>query len=121
MVSVGYQSHNGIQVKHLQFGIESNAPITETAWNELNDNPCYYDGSNWRYLPGYVTHGSTSCITWIGDKLYRVGGETYTGVNKKSSWDDGVRWEYTGTTIADDSGMWSGGGIVSDSVATPYN
>lgn len=69
--------------------MESDERIYETQWEELNDNLCYYTGSNWYYTSGYVTHGDSAYITWIDQDTYRVGGETYTGVNKESSWENG--------------------------------
>jgi len=115
---VGRQQQTGVWVKHFQFGIESNIAITETNWRVRNINPSYYDGANWRYLPGHVTLGGE--ITWIGIDVYRVGNETYAGVNTYYTQNDQVGWQYTGVTIPDDTQLWSGSGIVSDIVRQPY-
>jgi len=87
---VGRQWHVDRYFKHFQFGVESNVTINETAWEELNDNPCYYDGSGWRYTEGRVCNGTSSWITWEGVYAYRVGGVTYTGVNTKYTSNDQV-------------------------------
>lgn len=117
---VGRRTHLGYPFKHFQFGVESNTRINETAWRELNNHASYYNGTNWLYLPGYVTWGTTSYITWIGTLPYGVGGEVYTGVNEYYAGRDMVCWSYNGTTIPDDSQLWSESGIVSDTVSKPY-
>ncbi len=116
---VGKQLHNGIYFKHLQFGVESPSTIT-TSWELLNSRPCYFDGIGWSYKAGNVTWGTTSCITWINDTPYLVGGQTYTGVNNSYSYNDTVCWKYTGTTISDNAQLWSGSGSVSNIVSRPY-
>ncbi|MBO8183539.1 MAG: hypothetical protein H0Z28_12260 [Archaeoglobus sp.] len=117
---VGTQYHNGKWFKHLQFGVEGNSIISETQWKELNEHIAYYNGYSWRYLPAYVTYGSVAYITWIGDNPYKVGGQTYTGVNLDYSSSDRVKWKYTGSTIRNEVTLWSGNGYVSDSVSKPY-
>ncbi|MBC7194653.1 MAG: hypothetical protein H5U37_03260 [Caldisericia bacterium] len=116
---VGKQIYNGRTYKHLQFGVESPSIIT-TSWELLNDNPCYFDGIGWRYDEGRVCYGTSSYITWIGNTPYTVGGQTYTGVNIFYSYDDCVCWKRTGTTIGDDSQLWSKSEVVSDIVNKPY-
>jgi len=120
---VGRRYHNGVYVKHFQFGVESNSRIYTTSWKVLNDNPSYYADGLWRYLPGYVCWGGggSSAITWDYAGTYCVGGLTYDGVNKDSSSNDMVRWKFTNSTIADDSQLWSGSGTVSDVVTKPYS
>jgi hypothetical protein len=124
---VGDQSQMGLEFRHFQFGVESNSRITETHWEELNDKPSYYTGGNWLYQPARVCHAEgSSLITWIGDSVYGIGGETYDGVNIKYTADDQVCWYYRGCfwfwcwTVADDKILWSEGGIVSDFVSRPY-
>jgi len=116
---VGKQVHNGITYKHLQFGAESPSIIT-TSWELLNARSCYFDGIGWRYDEGKVCYGTTSYITWIGNIPYTIGGQTYTGVNISYSYNDCVCWKRTGTTISDNSQLWSGNGIVNDIVNRPY-
>jgi hypothetical protein len=117
---VGRQWHVDRYFKHFQFGVESNVTISETEWEVLNDNPCYYDGSDWRYTEGRVCNGTTSWISWEGVYAYRVGGVTHSGVNTKYTSNDQVCWNYSGQTIGDDEQLWSGSGTVSDAVSAPY-
>jgi len=117
---VGRQWHSGNWYKHFQFGVESEQAFTTTNWQELNAHACYYDGADWRYTEGRVCHGDTALITWTYQG-WAVGGSTYDGVNKTYSFDDWVCWNYSGTTIPDDSQLWSGSGIVSDTVFKPYH
>jgi len=117
---VGRRWRNWKYFKHFQFGVESNEEISETAWKVLNDNPCYYDGTNWRYLPGYSARGANAWITWGSGREWAVGGLTYSGVNKEYSGNDIVAWKRTGTTIGNDKKLWGGSGTVSDTVSKPY-
>jgi len=118
---VGSQLHGGEWFKHFQFGVESNYAITNTAWEELNSDSCYYDGSNWRYVEGRVCWYPSSLITWIGEQNYCIGTANYWGVNKESSWADTVRWKYTGETITDDSLLWSQSGTKFPCPGAPYS
>lgn len=87
----------------------------------MNNHACYYDDTDWRYVEGWVCRGATAAITWNETGApFGIGGLNYTGVNKTYTSDDMVCWKYTGTTISDDSLLWSGSGIVSDAVSTPY-
>lgn len=116
---VGTQSYSGVPLKHFQFGVESDQPITGIDWRVTNTNMAYYDGSKWRYLPGYATIGSKSYIIRIGNVIYAVGGIDYSGVNVDYSSTDTVWWRYTGTTVEEGKLLWSGSGIISSS-RTPY-
>ena len=117
---VGRQWHVDRYYKHLQFGVESDSTITNTAWEELNNHPCYHDGSNWRYTEGRVCNGTSSEISWEDGEPYWVGGVTYSGVNTKYTSNDQVCWNYSGQTVGDDEQLWSGSGTVSDVVSQPY-
>lgn len=117
---VGGRSYGGVYFKHFQFGVESNYAITETDWEVLNDQPSYYDGTDWRYTEGRVCWHDSSAITWIGTEGYGIGDANYSGVDTKYTSNDRVCWEYTGQTIGDDSQLWSGSGTVYDDVDTPY-
>jgi hypothetical protein len=108
-------------IKHFQFGVESNYAITNTAWEELNNNPCYYDGRDWRYSEGRVCNGTSAAITWNETGVpFGIGGLDYTGVNTTYTSSDEVCWTYSGQTIGDDELLWSGNGTVGDAVSAPY-
>jgi len=117
---VGSRSYSGVYYKHFQFGVESNYAITETDWEVLTDQPSYYDGTDWRYTEGRVCWHDSSAITWIGTQPCRIGNANYSGVNTKYTSNDRVCWEYTGQTIGDDHRLWSGSGIASHAVDSPY-
>jgi len=121
---VGTWPHNGKWVKFFQFGVESNFCVTETEWEVLNDKACYYDeymsGPNWRYWGGRVCHGDTSYITWTGSQNWLVGGNKYSGVDALETHNDFVLWRWMGTTIEDNSYLWTGWGVVDDIVDRPY-
>ncbi|MEM2286851.1 MAG: hypothetical protein QXS51_03585 [Thermoproteota archaeon] len=116
---VGNRSYGGFNIKHFQFGVESNQPINGIDWLVTNTNMAYYDGSKWRYLPGYATLGNVSHITWIGNYIFGIGGTEYRGVNVGYNSTDTVWWRYTGTTVKEGKLLWSGSGIISSS-RTPY-
>lgn len=107
-------------IKHFQVGVESNMAISQPDWSVDCFKPCWYDGSQWRYYPGYACRGNYAWITWIGSTPYRVGGSVYPDVDKAWAGVDAVGWEHTDTTVADDALLWSQTGIVSDTVSKPY-
>lgn len=117
---VGVRQYYGVWIKHFQFGVESNYAIDTTNWNVANSKMCYYDGTSWRYLPGNVCWRTSSAITWIGHSIIFVGSNNYWGVNTGFTSTDYVTWEYTGTTVIDDSQLWSSSGTVSDYLRKPY-
>lgn len=118
---IGTQSYGGHTLKHEQFGVESNYRITGTEWMLGTTQPCYYYDDDWRYMPAYVTYGSTAAITYYSSQPWGVGGATYTGVNTDFTGADGVYWTYSGTTISDSTTLWASGGVTGDFVDTPYS
>ncbi len=107
-------------LKLFQFGVESqNQRVTTTNWKVINDLPCYYTGTNWQYLPAKVAYGPTA-ITSAGGLTGYVGDTNYTGVNLYHTQADEVIWQYTGSTVANGTTLWSGSGTVSDSRTAPY-
>jgi len=118
LVGRTFQTQWSRWVKFFQFGVESSQALTN--WEVANKKPCYYTGTSWYYWPGYMCQGDASQITWDSSGTYRVGGAPYLGSNIDYVASDFVVWNWTGTTIATDSQLWSGSGIVTDCVDRPY-
>lgn len=103
------------RMNYFQFGVEASTHINGVdKWDIQNFHNAYYDAAigQWRYLPGYSIRGSRAYITYIGNSVFAVGGEDYTGVDKYLTSDDAVRWRYTGTTIGNDVVLWTSSGTI---------
>lgn len=108
----GTSTYAGTTYKHFQFGVEGVSRITDYDWSCRECQVGYYTGSRWRFAPAYVTHQSSSWITWRGDYRVRIGDSNYDGVNTAYSGAGDVGWEYTGTTVPDGEFLWIGDWIL---------
>jgi hypothetical protein len=116
---IGVKKHGDYYVKFLQFGIEASSHVgsSNNQWEIQTYEVAYYINDKWYYLPAKSVLASSSAITYIGSKIFIVGGKDYSGVNvdRDRSSDDYVFWKYTGSTLPSGSTLWDKSGNV-----TPY-
>ena len=106
--------------KYFQTGVESNIAITNTNWKVRIGHTSYYNPTTWSYEPAYSCDGASSWITKNSTHVSGVGGSIYTGVNRDPPSNDVVTWKYNGTTLNDDTPLWSGYGPTDIVVYYPF-
>jgi len=119
---IGNTTVAGRMFKYFQTGVESNVSITNTNWGVRIGHTSFYNSTTttWTYEPGYSCNSVSAWVTSNSTHDLRVGGETYTGTNKYSSSNDVVTWKYTGTTLANNTQLWSGTGSTDMVVYEPF-
>jgi hypothetical protein len=118
----GTQTYDDIQFKHFQIGVESLYRVTQE-WSVRIGHSGIWKDNAWKYYPCKSIRGDISFICYdpIADLVGRVGGLSYTGVNKQTSSADLVVWKYTGTTLPSYTVLWSQTGTIDQTQATPFS
>jgi len=117
---VGDPTYDSIHFYSCQVGVEARYLITQTVKVRCSQFG-YADGSYWKYMPALSRQGSTAYISYNGTHVGIVGGSTFTGMNKESTYDDVVTWKRTGTTLDNDVSIWSNSGDIIKNVYVPFN